>query len=537
MGQLVSVPLHDFAKGADYLSRHEKLSYHSFAKQKAENYLRIQQDESTPVNEMLNIHAELSQQRCRNGLESIIKAIVFLARQGLPLRGHRGENASAQNTDTYAGLTVQAQDNNPGNLASLLSLLCSSDTPLTDHIHKSPKNRLYTSKTTQNRVLEEVAGQITQKITTNVKEAGLYSLMIDECGDNSNKEQLAITIRYVQNNEAQEKFLALLECTEGTSGASIAQMIRDELERKGLQLTNMVALTSDGAGNMMGAIKGTGAIMQEYIPSLQHVHCLAHNLNLVIVAAAKNRYIQDMFTAVQSAYSFFSPSPKRTEALKQKIQESSRSERVKLKLKDVCRTRWVDRYNSLETMLILLPDVVATLEHILVSNGWNKETTDRASALLERLTNYKFIVVLVVATNVLLTTKGLCKKLQGRSYDIAQAVTEVNSTLDNLQELRDGCDTESTRCLDIWFEKVDELCSTLKVQPSMPRMTGRQIHRNSVPADNPQQFYIRNVVIPFIDDITSNMRERYNLKNKKLLLLFNLLPATNIKMKDSTDCK
>ena len=69
---------------------------------------------------------------------------------------------------------------------------------------------------------------------------------------------------------------------------------------------------------------------------------------------------------------------------------------VKLKLKDVCRTLWVERYNSLETMLILLPDVVNTLEDIIHQrdSDWNKETVDRASALMERLTSYKFIVVL-----------------------------------------------------------------------------------------------------------------------------------------------
>ena len=71
----------------------------------------------------------------------------------------------------------------------------------------------------------------------------------------------------------------------------------------------------------------------------------------------------------------------------------------------------------------------------------------------------------------------------------------------------------------------------------MPRVVGRQVHRNSIPADNPEQFYIRNVVIPFLDDIIGNMRERYDLKNKHLLTLFGLLPASIIKLKDSADRK
>ena len=485
---------------------------------------------------MLNTKAEVSKLRIRNGLESIVKAIVFLARQGLPFRGHRAESKGSIDTNAFSGMTIKAQDENGGNLLSLLSLQSSSDIPLAEHLQKSSKNRIYVSKTSQGRIIEEAARQITQKITAEIKESRLYSLMIDECGDRSNKEQLAITARYVHHKEVKEKFL--VECTEGTSGSSIAQMISTQLEDLGLDLNDMVALTTDGTGNMMGRIRGTAAILQESVPHLVHVHCLAHNLNLVVVAASKSRYIQDIFTKVQAALSFFSPSPKRTEALKQKIQESDRSECVKLKLKDVCGTRWVDRYNSLETMLILLPVVVNTLEDIIHQrdSDWNKETVDQASALMEQLTSYKFIVVLRTATNILLTTKRLCKKLQGKSFDIVQAV-EISNTLENLTELRDECDVESSRRLTIWFEKIKELCSVLQVQPCMPRVVGRQVHRNSIPADNPEQFYIRNVVIPFLDDIIGNMRERYDLKNKHLLTLFGLLPASIIKLKDSADRK
>mgnify|MGYP001790964670 FL=1 len=472
LGQLVTSPLHEFAKGADYLAKHEKLAYHQFSKTKAESFKRTQEDKTSSVAEMLNTEAEVSKLRIRNGLESIVKAIVFLARQGLPLRGHRAESTGSIDTNAFSGMTIKGQDENGGNLLSLLSLQCSSDSPLAEHLQKSSKNRIYVSKTSQGRIIEEAARQITQKITAEIKESRLFSLMIDECGDRSNKEQLAITVRYVHHKEVKEKFLALVECTEGTSGSSIAQMISTQLEDLGLDLNDMVALTTDGAGNMMGRIRGTAAILQESVPNLVHVHCLAHNLNLVVVAASKSRYIQDMFTTVQAAFSFFSPSPKRTEALKQKIQESDRSERVKLKLKDVCRTRWVERYNSLETMLILLPDVVNTLEDIIHQrdSDWNKETVDRASALMERLTSYKFSVVLVTATNILLNTTGLCKKLQGRSFDIVQAVEEISNTLENLTELRDECDVESSRRLTIWFEKIKELCPVLQVQPCMPRV-------------------------------------------------------------------
>lgn len=538
LGQLVTCPLHEFAKGVAYLANHAKLGYHIFAKEKAQKYELIQRDEATPVDRMLNVQAEIASDRIRNGLETIVKAVIYLARQGQPLRGHRNESSKDLDTQRFEGTVVKHQEGNPGNFMNLLALMCASDQSLKDHVQKSARNKLYISKFTQNAILALVAQQLTEEVTKQIIEAGEFSLMIDECGDRSNKEQLAVTVRYVHKENICEKFLTLIECKEGTTGEAIAKMILDTLEKNGLQKHNLVALTTDGASNMTGRIKGAAALVKEQVPSLQHIHCLSHNLNLVIVAAAKDIYIQTMFATVQSAYTFFSTSPKRTDALKKVIEKSSRNDRVKLKLKAVCTTRWVERYNALETILLLLEDIVHTLEDIIAEVEWNKDTQDRAASLLEALTTYKFIVLLVTATHVLLKTKGLCKKLQGRSYELVSAMNEVDETIEKIEALRDGCVCdEYSNAVKIWFEEIDELCTALDIVPTMPRVARRQINRTSVPAANPQQFYIRNAICPFLDHISSGMRDRYDLKNKRLLGLFSLLPDSIRRIRATNDRK
>ena len=37
----------------------------------------------------------------------------------------------------------------------------------------------------------------------------------------------------------------------------------------------------------------------------------------------------------------------------------------------------------------------------------------------------------------------------------------------------------------------------VNVDPTIPRVAGRQIHRYNAPADNPEQFYQRNMAVPF----------------------------------------
>ena len=41
------------------------------------------------------------------------------------------------------------------------------------------------------------------------------------------------------------------------------------------------------------------------------------------------------------------------------------------------------------------------------------------------------------------------------------------------------------------------LAGNVNVDPTMPRVAGRQIHRCNAPADNPEQYYQRNMAVPF----------------------------------------
>lgn len=536
LGQLVSEPLHDFAKGKSYLQKHATRQYHMFATEQACNFKDQAECKILPIDERLNAKTEIEKERCRNGLRSIIKSVLYLARQGQPLRGHRNESRESIDISTYEGTSLNASSANSGNFLSLLEYTAAFDELLAEHIKLSPGKRLYISKDKQNEILTLAADQITQKIVQEVKDAGMFSVTCDECGDISNMEQLAITVRYVKNGKVSEKFLAIVECNEGTSGEVIAQMILNTLDKLTLDVKDMVALTTDGAGNMAGRIKGAAAKLQEKIPQLQHIHCLAHVLNLTIVSACKNQYVSTMFATAQKIYAFFSPSPKRTDALKSIIDKSAdRSTRIKKKLKEVCHTRWVERYNALETLQTLLPEVVECLENIIPCADWNQDTRDKASQLLDMLTGYKFLVSLVITTNILVVTRGLCKKLQGQSYDIFQALQEVRDTVEHLQRLRDGCFNDGNTDVRIWFEQIDELASRFGTEETMPRVSSKQIHRNSTPASTPREFYIRNIALPFIDELISEISRRYDMKNKTLLSLFALVPATICKLKLSTE--
>ena len=102
------------------------------------------------------------------------------------------------------------------------------------------------------------------------------------------------------------------------------------------------------------------------------------------------------------------------------------------KLKGLCKTRWVERHECLETFYLyvitclhamLEPNMYPDLAHRVNDEDWSwvRETLTKASGLKLSLTNFVSIILLVVLKNSLHPVKGLTSKLQKRNSDIYHA--------------------------------------------------------------------------------------------------------------------
>ena len=80
---------------------------------------------------------------------------------------------------------------------------------------------MYTSKETQNQLIQICENIIRNKILRNIRAAKFYSVIADEATDSANDEQLSISIRYLNNGSTQEKFLCFHQCTSGVTGEAI----------------------------------------------------------------------------------------------------------------------------------------------------------------------------------------------------------------------------------------------------------------------------------------------------------------------------
>ena len=122
-----------------------------------------------------------------------------------------------------------------------------------------------------------------------------------------------------------------------------------------------------------------------------HAHCASHRLNLCVVKSCKIQEVNSMMQTADNVCRFFSNSPKRQLSLEKWISQICSEEKRKC-LKEMCRTRWVERHEALEVFSDLFFPIVSCLEEMVNSTRsyWNRETRSDANSYLLALSQFSF---------------------------------------------------------------------------------------------------------------------------------------------------
>ena len=97
------------------------------------------------------------------------------------------------------------------------------------------------------------------------------------------------------------------------------------------------------------------------------------------------------------------------------------------KLKIFCRTRWLKRHDSFEIFIDIYQPLTTCLDLIADErpDEWNRETRADTHSFILSLSQFSFIVAVVLTQKILSYTKGLSTKLQGRYIDDIRAYHDV----------------------------------------------------------------------------------------------------------------
>lgn len=149
--------------------------------------------------------------------------------------------------------------------------------------------------------------------------------------------------------------------------------------------------------------------------------------------------------------------------------------------------------------------------------SWDTETLTRG--FLHQLVSFEFLVTFNVTIRVLSSLRSLTVKLQKKSSDILAAYEHVSKVVTDFELLKINCEEE----FHLWYCEIKTLADEFSIPITTPRVAARQVHRSNIPADSPEAYYQRNLVIPFLDHIVKQSTERFGpiqqMKVKRLGLI------------------
>ena len=450
LGILVSRPMTKFTKAVSTtLPNHQDKESHKNAVTMAAHFLEVMQRKREAVN--LTIDQGLAARVATNRLKlkAIVDTVLLCGRQNIALRGHRDNH-----TDVEADPTA-----NHGNFLAILDYAVKrGDKVLAEHLRTASGNATYTSSMIQNEIIGIIGDHIRDSILKNVKEAKWFTVMADEVTDASNKEQLSIVLRYVSPDDGniREDFMDFIECDAGVTGEALSEKRLGCLGRYGLDLNLMRGQCYDGASNMSGKNKGAATIISNKHKLALYLHCASHSLNLAVVSSLEETFIRNMMGVVRRAGTYFDAHPKRQKALEQAIEETQPSS-SKTKLGDLCRTRWVQRLDALEVFETLHPSVVACMERICEDGAkkWSADSLTDAKGLLLSMTTTDFICALVITNRCMGYLRGLTYSLQAEAKDVVEAVADVDSVVNALDDVRKNVESYHKD----WYEEAGKMCT------------------------------------------------------------------------------
>ena len=419
--------------------------------------------------------------RRRLCLQKEVETLIMLLRQNLPVRGK-----------------VESD----GNLQQILKLR-SKDVP-----GLRGQDR-YLSPTVQNELIKDIGLTVLRRLLSQIREAKFFSIMLDETSDSSIKEQLSVSLRWVDKDMYVHEDPVELIHVEDVTGEALLSTVKDSLVRMMLEFTNCRGQAYDGAANMQGKTKGVAARIQQEVPSAIHVHCLAHCVNLCLQdASRKSRIVRDALDLTGELTSFVRNSPKTTATLRSVINEDGASSQGS-SMRPLCPTRWTCRTASVRSVLQNYIALMDTLETVCASS--NDEHSRRAGGMLALMERFNAVFGLHVALTVFSVGEELSRTLQTEGLTAQQATAASDLARSSYEKMR--TDSEFDKIFKAAERMVDSDPQGRIAEPVLPRrrkvprrLTGdAEDHQDEdVAALYRRQYY------ETLDILVAQLKERFN---------------------------
>ena len=436
------------------------------------------------VGESLSSQHAVEKEERRVCLLKIIQNIRFLSRQGLALRGDGNEDDS--------------------NFSQLLRLRAVDSESLSTWLTR--KTDKYTSPEIQNELLKLMALKVLEKVADKLHSAKFFTIMADETTDSSNREQVVICLRWVdQWFAAHEEFIGL-HVVDTVDAKTIVHVVRDVLLRLNLSLNKARGQCYDGAGAMAGRRQGVAKQISQEEPRAIYTHCYGHALNLACSDTVKRcDCMHNSLTTAYEIMKLIKKSPKRDACLRQ-LKDVHSPDTPGLRV--LCPTRWTVKAKSLQSIVDNYSAIQELWEESL---GDVKETEMRGRILgvSAQMKTFSFLFGVMLGRLLFSHSDNLSRTLQHTNFSAAQGQAVASMTVRTLESMREDSGFEA-----FWKKATETAREMIVGEPQAPRRRKRPRrldHWNAEPEfPETAQAHYRRIYFEAFDLIISCIKDRFD---------------------------
>ena len=477
----------NWKKAKSRFRSHEKSLTHR------EACMKIAAIEGPTIITQINSQLKKEQQHHRNMLLVQLSSLRYLTKQGLAIRGHEEKD---------------------GNLIQLLE--CRSEK--IPELHDWLTRQKYLSHDIVNEMIELLAHHLLRDLLIDIREAEWFSLISDETRDISVKEQLVVTIRWVDTNYKIHEDLIGLVAVDQTDAGTLSLVLKDSLLRSTLSLSQCRGQCYDGAANMAGHLNGVATRLLEEEPRALFVHCLAHALNLCLQdCGSQCNIVRDALHLTSEISNMIRASPKRLSSftlLKDELAPGSHSP----SLRPLCPTRWTVRNGAIKAVIANYSIIIQELD--IIANEKHNETGSKAAGLIILMEKFASYFGLKLSYLVFSITEQLSSTFQNSHLNAQEAIAATKTTQSYLKSLRS--DKEFN---EFYLSTVKE-AKDITDEPILPRQKRlpQRYDDGSINYNytSPQEYY-RRLYYEVLDLLVNELSRRFDQKTFDILEEFERL--------------
>lgn len=207
---------------------------------------------------------------------------------------------------------------------------------------------------------------------------------------------------------------------------------------------------------------------------------------------------------------------------------------------EVCRGRWSRRHDTFQLTCDLLEPLKRCLEAGSDSGGqtplrWSERVARDCLALAETLSDFEFLVALVVLKNVLSFTRAFGRNLQGGAGEVHLATGSVTAVLHSLVEVADNIDVYH----EFWFEEAALVAQALGVPVRVPlrhlRKCASGAGGGGGAEPQPESYYKEHLTVPVVSYVISELSDLFSDAHLRALRCLALIPAVMGQLKFAAD--